>query len=219
MAGENRPVPTKCSEPASVASPSHDRVYQSMPLYGIIRRFHVETLHERGRNPRRTDRPRPESGRLGRGGGKPCAARGHHPRPPTGRGRARRPGHRRLCVDLPQPQARRDRGQAAGSARYRRPRPGQEIRRETANPLRLLHQWRRHLPGRYDDRRGAVRHRNIPRRTNSGTASSRNRMSGATVSPPSRSRTRAATGRRATTRTSPSGACWRPSPRDRTASC
>ena len=130
-----------------------------MRLYGTTRRFHVETLHERGRNPRRTDRPRPESGRLGRGGGKPGAARGHHPRPAAGRRHAGCPGHRRLRADLPQPQARRDRGQAAGPARYRRRRPGQEIRREAAGPLRLLHQWRRHLPGRHDDRRGAVRHR------------------------------------------------------------
>ena len=35
---------------------------------------------------------------------------------------------------------------------------------EAANPLRLLHQWRRHLPGRYDDRRGAI----CPRLPNPG---------------------------------------------------
>ena len=130
-----------------------------MPLCGSISRLHIESMHERGRNPRRTDRPRAESGRLGRGGRQPGAARSHHPRPAAGRGCAGCPGHRRLCADLPQPQACGDRGQAAGPARYRGRRPGQEIRREAADPLRLLHQWRRHLSGRYDDRRGAVRRR------------------------------------------------------------
>src|SRR6476661_4634564 len=103
--------------------------------------------------------------------------------------------------------------------RDRGPRPGQEICRKTPDPLRLLHQRRRHLPGRHDDRCGAVRH---PISHAGRTLEPRLRgakMSGATASPPFRSRTRAATGRRATTRTLPSGACWRPSPRGRTASC
>ena len=43
----------------------------------------------------------------------------------------------------------------------------------------------------------------------------RSRTPGATASPPCRSRTRAATSRAATTRTSPSSACWRPSPTDK----
>jgi len=45
-------------------------------------------------------------------------------------------------------------------------RPGQEIRREAADPFRLLHQWRRRLSDRHDDRRGTVRHRiSLPGRT------------------------------------------------------
>jgi type I site-specific restriction endonuclease len=61
--------------------------------------------------------------------------------------------------------------------------------------------------------------KNIPRRTNSGTGFLPRKASGGTVSRPCRSRTGAATGRRATTRTSPSGACWKRSPRGETASC
>ena len=45
-----------------------------------------------------------------------------------------------------------------------------------------------------------------------GPAPSPSRTRGAIASPPCRSRTRAATSRAATTRTSPSSACWRPSP-------
>ena len=59
----------------------------------------------------------------------------------------------------------------------------------------------------------------IRRRTSCGPSRSRSRTHGATASPPCRSRTAAAPGRRATTSTTPSRTRWRRSPPASSASC
>ena len=89
---------------------------------------------------------------------------------------------------------------------------GQELRRQARRPLRLRHQRPGHLRHRHADRQGGRAAALSRRPTSSGTGPSPSRTPGATASPPCRSRTRAARIRAATTRTSPSSGCWRPSP-------
>ena len=92
---------------------------------------------------------------------------------------------------------------------------GEELRRQAGRPLRLRHQRPGHLRHRHADGHGG-RAAALP---DAGRTLEpdlrRSRTPGATASPPCRSRTRAATSRAATTRTSPSSGCWRPSPPDR----
>ena len=103
-----------------------------------------------------------------------------------------------------------------GRSADRRRGAGQELRRKAGDPLHLFHQRPGHLRHRHGRRARKAR---SPRYPDAGRTLEpdfrRSRTPGATASPPCLSRTRAATSRAATIRTSPSSACWKPSPTDK----
>jgi hypothetical protein len=96
---------------------------------------------------------------------------------------------------------------------------GQGLRRQAGDPLHLRHQRAGHLRRRHGDRARGELAPPIRRRKNCGISPLLRRTPGATASPPCRSRTRAVISRGATTRTSPSSACWSAIADGKCASC